>query len=109
MSLSVNVNGLFSLSSSVCVLRAEVGSLPFAESGFPFVIKNHACNFTAASRMEQFSMSATKSRMLPPFLPLRPATHELDWHVQRFLQVWIIKLSLLFSELCIGRGQLPRI
>src|SRR5207244_4827097 len=106
---SENVSGLFSPSSSVFATGAGVGSLLFFISGFAFVTTNQSRNLTAASRIEQCSISATKSRMFPPFFPLRPATHELDWHVQIFLLVWIIKLSLLFSELCIGSGQLPRI
>src|SRR5579862_5979007 len=40
------------------------------------------CILSAASRMEQPSMSATRSSELPPTFPPRAAVQDLEWHDQ---------------------------
>ena len=47
-------------------------------------------------------MTETKSRTLPPCRPPRALAHDSDWHAQAFFAVLTPKLSVLFTELCVG-------
>src|SRR5260221_4451973 len=62
----------------------------------------------AASRIEQRSISATKSKTFPPRRPERAAMHEADRQDHAFRVKLTEKLLLLLAEECVGRGHFPR-
>src|SRR5947199_7779363 len=116
MAFRVNGRGLFpSAPTGVGVLDSvPPGWLPAAGAGLGLgaqgyeKIVKHAWSFNAASRIEQRSMAATKSRTLPPRRSPRAATHEVEWHAHAFLWVFTMKLCALCFEVCVGKGQRPR-
>ena len=89
--------------SPLPVLPAALGT-----RGISACTPNQDASFSAASRMEHFSMTATKSSTLPPVFPSRPATQESDLQDQTFFVVFTTKLSLLAGDVCVGNGHFPR-
>src|SRR5215470_11486319 len=123
---SVNVSGTFDVFSPPPFIFPEASSLSgsllaegfSARSGSLFLVaacpaagtRNQECSLIAASRTEHCSIAATKSRTFPPTRP-RTLEHDFDWQAQAPptpLSRVAVKLSLLWSELCVGSGHRPR-
>src|SRR5436190_3538508 len=116
MAFRANGRGLFpsALTGVGVVDSVPSGWLPAAGAGLGLgaqgceKIVKHSWSFNAASRIEQLSMAATKSRTLPPTRSPRAATHEFEWHAHAFLRVFTMKLCALYVDVCVGKGQRPR-